>query len=263
MRCLCYCVAERFNLAQIERFANSSSSFKVTKFWRCLMLETEESIVFVFTNGTWVSWGLKAHEARAHLQKLQPFQSKTLSSQLSEGFSYQYGTKTSIHPHRYFNVECITLENNEHDVKLALSYGLSQSIKLKLHEEQIELLFNNYAPLAKTMAEHGTLRLSRKKTRCIIGEILSAKVTLNLSGGFLFQPEFFWEHASLAEYYQLIESYMDIPFRSKILTERLNTLNEIFLMLNETLESHHSHRLEMIIIVLIAAEIIIALLHKI
>ncbi len=59
----------------------------------------------------------------------------------------------------------------------------------------------------------------------------------------------------------MLERYLHIQRRVNTINHRLDTLNEIFDMFNDYLDSRHSHHLEIIIIVLITLEIIIAVMN--
>ena len=59
----------------------------------------------------------------------------------------------------------------------------------------------------------------------------------------------------------MLERYLHIQRRINAINHRLDTLNEIFNMFNDYLESRHSHHLEIMVIVLIAIEVVIGVLH--
>ena len=59
----------------------------------------------------------------------------------------------------------------------------------------------------------------------------------------------------------MLERYLHMQRRVSAINQRLDTLNEIFDMFNGYLENRHAHNLEIIIIVLIAIEIVFAVLN--
>ena len=144
---------------------------------------------------------------------------------------------------------------------LSLSYGFSQSIKLKYYEDRLESLINQYMPLTNNLVEKARMAISRKRIQKIIGEIILAKTEINLVSDLLYQPKFFWQNASFEADFIKLQRYLDITERTRTLNEKLNTLNEIFVLFNGYLETNHGHRLEIIIIALIAVEIIFNMLN--
>ncbi len=261
MECLTYCVSERIILAKLEQALRQQTHLHVIKHWHALEISSTASKErrYVFSNGTMVTWGVKRHQIQAYLDWLEPFCEGYLKKPLWDDFSYSLGDKTSIAPHEYFSVDCLTLESEDSELKLSLSYGFSQSIKLKYYEDKVEVLINQQNPFIKRLTEYGPLACPRRKLRQTIGDILTAKSEVNLTMDFLYQPKFFWSHPNLEVYFGMAERYLDIPERTEALNQKLNTLNEVFLMYNSHLDNQYAHGLEIIIIVLIMVEITLTL----
>lgn len=258
MQCFAYCLASQINLNRLEQHLLSLKLYQTEKHWNALEIRLRDDVqcLYVFTNGTFVSWGIKKHEARKFYDILKRFSQKLLDWPIVEGCSYSVGGKTTIKPHAWFHVDMITLKDDDRELKLSFSYGLSQSIKLKYYENRMEKLIEQYNPLIEQLYLKGKMSTSRRRMREIIGEILAAKSEINLVGNFVSYPKFFWQHPNLETYYTMLERYMDISERAETLNHQLNTLSEVFDMFNSHLESRHSSFLEIIIIVLIGIEII-------
>lgn len=186
---------------------------------------------------------------------------KPVSFLVRDEFSYRISDKIAIEPHDYFDVDCISIDDDSDDLKLSLSYGFSQSVKLQYFETKIDALIEKYNPLIQSLSHKGQMPISRNQIRQVIGEILGAKSEMNLISNFLYHPKYFWQHPTLEEYYTMLERYLHIPRRVNALNHRLDTINEIFDMFNGYLENRHSHSLEIIIIFLIAIEIIFGVLN--
>jgi len=161
----------------------------------------------------------------------------------------------------YFSVDRICLASQDTDIKLAISYGLSVSIKLNLYETKLEQLIIKHHSLLETGYQKGGFNTSRKNLNKILSEIIATKNKVNLSSEILYQPKFFWRHPNLEFYYTLTSNYLDIQTRIQTINQQLESLNETFQLFNSYLINEHSHYLEIIIIVLIAAEIIFSLLN--
>ena len=220
-------------------------------------------LIFVFKNGTVVSWGLKRHAIKPYLDTIASLANKPIPFWVHDELSYRLGEKTTIEPHDYFDVDCLNLnpDMDNDELKLSLSYGFSQSVKLQYFETILEVLIDKYNPLIQSLSSKGQMQVSRKRIRQVIGEIISAKSEMNLISNFLYHPKFFWQHPTLEEYYIMLERYLHIQRRVNAINHRLDTLNEIFDMFNGYLENQHAHSLEVIIIALIAIEIVFGVIN--
>ncbi|CDZ76281.1 hypothetical protein BN59_00548 [Legionella massiliensis] len=265
MECLSYCIANSIDLARLDaHFKSALPGYRSSRSRDVLKLgrnDQSQSLIFVFKNGTVVSWGVKRHQVKTYLDSILPFADKPISFLVRDEFSYQIGQKTAIEPHDYFEVDCLTMEADSEELKLSFSYGFSQSVKLQYFETIIEALIDKYTPMIQSLSHRGHMPISRNQIRQVIGEILGAKSEMNLISNFLYHPKYFWQHPTLEEYYIMLERYLHIQRRVNAINHRLDTLNEIFDMFNGYLETRHSHSLEIIIIVLITIEIVFDVLN--
>lgn len=259
MECLSYCIANKIDLTRLDNHYKTTLvgyvSVKSRDLLKLIPCDTNNTLVFVFKNGTVVSWGVKRHQISAYLDTIRLFADKPISFRVHDEFNYQYGNKTAIEPHDFFDVDCLIMDTDSDELKLSLSYGFSQSVKLQYFETILEALIEKYTPLIHSLSNKGGMAISRNHIRHVIGEILGAKSEMNLISNFLYHPKYFWQHPTLEEHYIMLERYLHIQRRVNAINHRLDTLNEIFDMFNGYLENRHSHSLEIIIIVLITFEI--------
>jgi len=264
MECLSFCVANTIDLARLDHFCKTNlQGFTSVKFRDLVKLDSQSTnyTLFVFKNGTVVSWGITRWQIGEYLEIIKRFGDRPVSFAVHDEFSYTVGDKTAIEPHDFFDVDCLTIDSDSDELKLSLSYGFSQSVKLQYFETIIETLIEKYSPIIQRLSNKGQMSVSRLQIRQIIGEILGAKSEMNLISNFLYHPKYFWQHPTLEVHYTMLERYLHIQRRVNALNHRLDTINEIFNMFNGYLESRHSHSLEIVIIVLIAMEIIFAVLN--
>jgi uncharacterized Rmd1/YagE family protein len=263
MECLSYCVANSIDLTRLDQYCKKAfpeyQSFKLRDILK--LHQDDAKTMFVFKNGTVVTWGIKRYQMEPFLKAIHSFADKPVTFPVHDEFSYLFGEKVSIEPHDYFDVDCITLDSDADEVKLSLSYGFSQSVKLQYFETILEALIEKYTPLIHSLSAHGKMDISRNQIRQVIGEILGAISEMNLISNFLYHPKYFWQHPTLEDNYIMLERYLHIQRRVNAINHRLNTLNEIFEMFNGYLENRHSHSLEIIIIALIAIEIVFSVLN--
>jgi uncharacterized Rmd1/YagE family protein len=262
MRCSYFCVANGIDLTELVRFLRKNEYTFQTFIDAVHVYDAkEQSNVFYFSNGTVVTWNVHKKKVQKKLSLVKDFLFQKVSPIEKEECLYIVGEKTSIVPHPYFNVEVLTLDSHDVELKLALSYGFSQSIKLQMYQRNIERLIEKNSPIVSELAETGKIHQSNKQISKIIGSIFVAKSLVTLKSEFLMTPKFFWRSPGLESYYVMLERYLDLGRRVTALNLKLDTLNQIFDMLNGQLQSRHSHFLELIIIVLIALEIFFNLLH--
>lgn len=265
MECLSYCIANTLDLTQLDSYFKNKmqghTSIKTRDVVKIASLTQQNFLIYIFKNGTVVSWGVKRHQIKTYLDVVMQFANKPVSLFVHDEFSYRLNGKISIEPHDFFDVDCISIDDDSDDLKLGLSYGFSQSVKLQYFEQTLEGLIERYTPLIQCLSGKGKIPISRIRIRQIIGEILNAKSEMNLISNFLYHPKYFWQHPTLEEYFIMLERYLHIQRRVNAINHRLDTLNEIFDMFSGYLENRHSHNLELIIIVLIMIEVLLAALR--
>lgn len=262
MQCLSFCIAQGIDVDRLDRKLRGQS-YQTSRYHDVVQLSIAKgkNLCFFFKNGTIVTWGVKKNQVHEFIAIAEPFCDSLLPIYHRDGIIFRFGDKLKIYPHDYFNAEILILDEEDIEIKLALSYGFSQSIKLKMYEQMMESLVEKYSPIIKQISKGRKIPVSRKSILGIISRILEAKSMVNLKSGFAYQPTFIWQHPNVESYYLLIERYLDIPKRLDVLNSQLDTLNEVFDMMNTYLENRHSHFLEIIIIVLIVTEIVFNVLH--
>jgi uncharacterized Rmd1/YagE family protein len=161
--------------------------------------------------------------------------------------------------HERFNVDVIVLESDSVQLKLAISYGLAQSIQLESYESAIQKTIEENTPVPEQLAKKGKIYLSRQAISKRMGQIFLARSYINLNSEYLAEPEYFWEHPTLSDYYTMSEKFLDVPRRVSALNQKLDILDELLQMLNGQLQHRYSSILELIIILLIGFEIFLSL----
>ena len=264
MECLSFCIAKTIDLTRVDAHFKSSStlytSVKTRDVIKLCPRNNKEHTIFIFKNGTVVSWGVKRYQINDYINTIKTLINKPVGILVHDEFHYQISDKTSIEPHDFFDVDILTMAEESDEIKLSLSYGFSQSVKLQYFETIIDALIEKYHPMLQTLSAKGEMPISRTQIQQVIGEILGAKSEMNLISNFLYHPKYFWQHPTLEEHFIMLERYLHIQRRVNAINHRLDTLNEIFDMFNDYLQNRHSHNLEIIIIVLITLEVIIGIL---
>jgi len=262
-----FCTAGSYKLNGIADFFKSKQY--TVKLYRNVLHVTKSNRpqdLFFFYNGCFVAWGLTGRQEQQIIEQIKDFSQDPLEKVESDRFVCQLGQETTLMPHERLNVDIITIEAEEADniqIKLAISYGLTQSVKLESYEESIQrtIAINSFIP--NELAKKGRISLSRRAISKRLGEIFLERSSVNLKSDYFDVPEYFWRYSNLENYYIMTEKFLDIPKRVAALNHKLDVLHEIFDMLNNQLQHRYSSMLETVIILLIFIEIVLNLFHRI
>ncbi|EHL00450.1 putative Sporulation protein RMD1 [Glarea lozoyensis 74030] len=175
--------------------------------------------VFLFEYGVVVIWGMSLKDEQRFLKEIAKFESEKLAPDDMETECFNF-YYTREYQARIYN-DFITLRDKKNYMtKLAISHALAQSVK--------------------------------------IGELFILRINIHLNGSILDTPEVFWTEPQLEPVYQAVRSYLEMDQRVSLLTERLDVIADLLAVLKDQLSHGHGEKLEWIVIVLIAAEILVA-----
>lgn len=254
MRCTSYALADYFDLSAIA-LKYSDQSWP-TPYRDALHMRYSQGDVFLFSYGCLVFWNLTLEEEKALVLMLEPHATAFTYSPEIELVNFEWGDTVSFHR------DMITLPKTESFYgMLAMSYGLAQQIKLSVFENSIEDTISKTSHIPKSLALNGRIPLSRKKMSQMIGDLFIMRSYINLKSDILDIPDFFWEFTELEHYYHRVAKYFNVAQRTDVLNKRCTIIHELFQMIGEELNNRHASLLEIIIIVLISAEIVISLCH--
>ncbi|KAH6636298.1 hypothetical protein F5144DRAFT_567016 [Chaetomium tenue] len=216
--------------------------------------------VFLFEYGVVVIWGMSAAQEQRFLKELSKFEVEKLAPDdvETEKFNFYY---THEYQARIYN-DFITLrDKGNYMTKLAISHALAQSVKTSLFEELIASTIDTCKNIPAQLALTGKIALSRSEINMQIGELFILRIGVHLNGSVLDTPELFWVEPQLEPVYQAVRSYLEMDQRVGLLTERLDVIADLLAVLKEQLSHGHGEKLEWIVIILIAAEIVVALVN--
>ncbi|PWY71643.1 YagE family protein [Aspergillus heteromorphus CBS 117.55] len=216
--------------------------------------------VFLFDYGTVVIWGMSpAHESR-FLSDISKFATSILSSEDTqvENFNFYYAREYQA---RIYNDFISLRDPRNHMIKLTISHALAQSVKTSLFEDLVSETISNTAPLPAQIAQTGSVNLTRRQINMQVGELFILRINIHLQGSVLDSPELMWAEPQLEPVYQAVRSYLEMDQRVSLLTERLDVIADLLAVLKDQLTHRHGEYLEWIVIVLIAAEILVAAIN--
>jgi len=213
--------------------------------------------IFLFDYGVVVIWGMSVQDERRFLKEIAKFENEKLAPDdvETECFNFYY---TREYQARIYN-DFITLrEKGNYMTKLAISHALAQSVKTSLFEELVDNTIEICKDIPTQIATTGKIGLTRTQINMQIGELFILRINIHLNGSVLDTPELFWVEPQLEPVYQAVRSYLEMDQRVSLLTERLDVIADLLAVLKDQLSHGHGEKLEWIVIVLIAAEILVA-----
>ena len=260
LRCGSFCTSDSYDLLGLASFFKKKGYFtRISRDFLHVSNLKKPGDIFFFNYGCLVSWGFKKSFEDKLLESVKEFSNHPLKTIETDYFYYRYGEETTLDTHERLRLDIITLDTDDAQIKLAMSYGLAQSIKLEAFEEAIKEVIKKSGHLPEEIANRGTVSLSRRAIFKRMGEIFIARSSININIEYLDAPEFFWRNPNLEPFYIMTKKFLDIPSRVMALNQKLDVLQELLDILNSQVQHLHSSLLESIIIILIVVEIIISL----
>ncbi|MCJ1314639.1 hypothetical protein MMC25_008321 [Agyrium rufum] len=213
--------------------------------------------VFLFEYGTVVIWGMTLAQEQRFLRDIAKFETEKLGEDdvQTENFNFYY---TREYQARIYNDFISLREKKNYMTKLAISHALAQSVKTSLFEDLLSTTIMVTTPLPALLAATGSISLSRLQINKRIGELFILRINIHLQGSVLDKPELMWAEPQLEPVYGAVRSYLEMDQRVGLLMERLEVLGDLLAVLKDQVRTSHGETLEWIVIILIAAEILVA-----
>src|SRR5579871_3588876 len=139
LRCLSFCTADNYRLQEAAAFFKKKG-YDSRLYRDVLYLANLKKTgdIFIFNHGCFVIWNCRKNAEDKLIEYLKEFSIDPLRRIEVDQFYYHYGDTTKINPDEKLRVDIITLGLDDPFLKLAISYGLAQSIKLESLEETIK-----------------------------------------------------------------------------------------------------------------------------
>ncbi|EPS38272.1 hypothetical protein H072_7944 [Dactylellina haptotyla CBS 200.50] len=216
--------------------------------------------VFLFEYGVVVIWGMTLQEEKRFLKDIAKFEMEKLGEEDVQVENFNFYVTSSYQP-RIYN-DFITLSaGSSYMVKLSISHAIAQSVKISLYEDLVDNTIEDTKSIPQDVALTGKVRMSRRKIMMHIGDLFILRININLQGSVMDSPELMWAEPQLEPIYQAARSYLEINQRVSLLNQRLDVIGDLLQMLKEQLSHSQGERLEWVVIILIAVEILVALVN--
>ncbi|KAH9905877.1 hypothetical protein F4778DRAFT_682400 [Xylariomycetidae sp. FL2044] len=222
--------------------------------------------IFVFPSGTVVGWSVPMdslvtlatkqliraaefpHVDRLEMEELEFVPDDTRDTSYMKGELVVLGTKAQG-------------REDETLAKIAFASGLARSPKLAVLENNLIDYFQDSKPTFNALVGGSQLNVSRSSVMRMTGQLLSLRSQLNHYSDITDQlPDMFWDKESnLENYYNQIGATLDVKSRINILNTKITYAHENMSILRDMVSEKYGHRLEWIIIWLIAVEVMFEL----
>jgi uncharacterized Rmd1/YagE family protein len=265
MRCSYHCCGESFDLNQIKelclQLGYQCRLYDPEVLHVTLSHNEENKDIYVFSYGCITFWGFDELTEQEVIDNFSIYLNEKLTNIISDSCKYQINEEEPSTIDEETDV--ISLETDDVLIKLSLSYGLSQSVKLIYFENSVDTTIESTRHIPDELIKTGKISMSRSMVARKIGELFAERNSVNLHSTILDIPEFFWRRPKYQAYYEMSVEFMDIRTRLKILNTRLEVVHELYEILSNELQHIQSSRLELIIIYLIFFEVVITIFRDI
>ncbi|MEI9929267.1 MAG: RMD1 family protein [Rhizomicrobium sp.] len=209
--------------------------------------------VVVFRYGAVVLIGLTAEEEKQTLSRFlsEPAQTSAIEEEQ---------VKLEIHPEMEEGATASgVLYLKELSVAHVLVLGdiLAKSVALARYEREIASVYDTIEPAANRLAVSGRLPKARKALLQLIGSALLAQHRVSGRIAFAEKPDVLWENPELGRFYARLEDEYEIIERGTLLNAKVVVVGSAAETFTEMMDTARSARLELLIVILILAELVI------
>ncbi len=157
----------------------------------------------------------------------------------------------------------IQVKSTDQNRLLLVGEALAVSVALAYDERRIAAAFDKIEPLAVTLIK-GRLPPGPKSAMLEqIGEALLIQKRLASRVDLDAKPDVLWDHPELERLWAKLVDEYDLPARARAVERKLAVIRDTAEMVTDLVATRTSHRLEILVIVLIAIEIAMALIDRV
>jgi uncharacterized Rmd1/YagE family protein len=141
---------------------------------------------------------------------------------------------------------------------LLIADVLATSVVLAHDEKNVAKVFDVIQPIAQELAQRGRTPGGRRAILKHIGNALLVQHRVSGLVAVAEKPDVLWERPALERFYARLEDEYELKERADVLTRKLTVISDSAKAFADIIDTERSLRLELIIVVLIVVEIVIA-----
>ena len=151
----------------------------------------------------------------------------------------------------------ITLKTVTPEHLVVIADALSKSVVLARDEREVAAVFELVEPFARQLAEKGRTSGGRRAILRHIGNALLVQHRVSGRVAVTEKPDVVWDRPDLERLYARLEDEYELKERAEALSRKLSVIAETAEVLTDIIDTRRSLRLELVIVVLIAFELVI------
>jgi required for meiotic nuclear division protein 1 len=215
----------------------------------------EHGLTVVFRYGVVVFLGLSADEEKDFLERLNarafgkiaPFEEEWAKVQVAKEAEEPIPVGGPI------LVREMSLER-----LLVVADALAKSVVLERDEREVSNVFDTIEPFARELATSGKTSRNRNDLLKLMGSALLVQHRVSGRVAVGEKPDVLWDRPDLERLYARLEDEYELSERVETLNRKLAVISDTATTLADIIDTKRSLRLEIIVVVLIAFEIVIA-----
>ena len=243
-----FLLSDRIDTANLEHDGVVSTAPVTYKFGK-------DGFVTLFRYGVVVTLCLSPDEEQQVLRSLQPRLVRPISPPEEETLLIEQvpDKDDQILPGGPLVLKTITPEH-----LIVIADALSKSVVLARDERVVAAVFDIVEPFARQLAEKGRLFGGRRTILKHIGNALLVQHRLSGRVAVTEKPDVVWDRQDLDRLYARLEDEYELKERAEALSRKLKVIADTAEILTDTIDTRRSLRLEIIIVILIAVELLVA-----
>ncbi|TZE82287.1 RMD1 family protein [Calorimonas adulescens] len=220
----------------------------------------EGKSVFIFSFGSMVFLNLEHHEIMDIIEYLQKIESRLVNTKFD--FTDDFNIEVSPDKEPSISYDLMIIQHMEDFHLQIISTILAKSVALDRIEVGINKLMDDIEDIIDYL-ENGHLNISDERLAKISGKILGFKYNTISYVMLLDKPDVTWVNEESKELYIDLEKLFELRERYERVRHKTETLLDITDVFTGLAHARRSTRLEWMVIILIAAEILLTILSYI
>jgi len=250
-----YQVAESIDIKNAKSGLNTNLRYNDSSE---LFYETgTERYVYIFRYGVVSFFNYTENEISAFLQDIGAYCRNIFSEPMSDELSVETGAAENKISHNK-----IEIVNTDREALRMIMLNVSQSVALDYYTELTEMLLEETNFHTQLLEKKGRLAISGTKLKKFIGKTLLLKNRIAENLYIFDSPPETWEDEQLDRLHNGLIKNFDLQERFRNVSEGLGIVKDNLELFKDILQYRNSTRLEWIVIILIAIEVINFLIEK-